>query len=378
MKKASSSFLVLFFAALLVSFNSFAQFSMGQNETIRESVNQNLRSYERLRLSDLLRLSYQEQSSIEIVSLSISAQSLTNTQTQLQLTQHGRLLTSETVRRQMREIRLMLPARTMADGLELSAQGEIYLESITAEVSFSRMPGPGQGYPGPGYEQPAQPNSLITLHVNQSVRSYARIPLEQLARQQMGISLQGAEIERVVVQGQSSYGRAASVQVELNGRQVGQSKYLSAGQTPLPIETNETVRSLALIVNGDAQISEIRIRVGQVRNPGPQLPQTQRVYVGREVSSYSHLELSSLLGYESRLIRSITIEASASRYGQAQLEVATRYGEIQGVLFVSGNTIRATIQLRRPMAAHELRLQSMSPVHVSSLEIQFEQQYPYY
>lgn len=408
MKKPSSSFLLLIFAALLMSFQSYAQisveigrgngprgprpgqghgqqpdygyndYSQPQSELIREEVRMNMRSYERLSLSQLLRLSYGQENS-ELITLSIRAQSLMNGPAQLELHQHGRLLSSQTVRRQANEIVFSVPMRTLLSGLELSSVSEIYLESITAQVQRSYGPGPGPG--GPGYEQQAQPNSLITLQVNQSVRGNIRIPLEQLARQQMGITLRGAEIERVVVQGQSNYGRATSVQVELNGRPVGQAKYLSVGQTPLPIQSMEAVQSLALLAIGDGQISEIRIRVGQVRPQGPQgpqgpqYPQTQRIYVQQEVSSRYPLSLSALMPYENRMIRSITVEARARVGGQSQLILSAIYGGQQGAIMVNQNQARATIRLARPMMASELQLLTNSVIQVEALEIEFDQYY---
>lgn len=389
MKKPSSSFLLLIFAALLVSFQSYAQISgprgprnnsQPQSEMIREEVRMNLRSYERMSLSTLLRLSYGQENSMELITLSVRAQSLMNGPAQLELLQNGRPLSSQTVRRQLNEIVFSVPMRSLLQGLELHSVSEIYLESISAQVQRSNAPGPGPG-PGPGYEQQAQPNSLITLQFNQSVRGQMRIPLAQLAQQQMGISLRGAEIERVIVQGQSSYGRSASVQVELNGRPVGQVKYLSQGQTPLPLQSMESVQSLALLVNGDAQISEIRIRVGQVRPQGPQGPQypqgpaTQRVYVQQEVSSRYPLSLSSLLPYESRLIRSVTIEARSRVIGQAQLILSGIYGGQQGAIMVNQNSARATIRLARPMSASELQLLTNSVIQVEALEIEFDQYY---
>lgn len=405
MKKASSSFLLLIFAALLMSFQSYAQISVeigrgngngprgprpgqGQGhhrplpdynqpmaELIHEEVRMNLRSYERMSLASLLRLSYGQENSMELITLSVRAQSLMNGPAQLELLQHGRPLSTQTVRRQLNEIVLTVPMRTLLSGLELHSVSEIYVESITAQVQRPYGPGPG---PGQGYEQPAQPNSLITLQVNQSSRGYLRVPLEQLARSQMGISLRGAEIERVVVQGLDSYGRAASVQVELNGRLVGQVKYLSQGQTPLPIQSMEAVQSLALIVSGDAQISEIRIRVGQVRPQGPQYPQgpaTQRIYVGQELSNRYPMPLSGLLPYENRMIRSVTIEARSRAGIQSQISLASIYGGQQGAILVSQHNARATIRLARPMSAQELQLLTNSVVIIDSLEIEFDQYY---
>lgn len=394
MTKASLHFLVLVFASLLASLNSFAQISVevgrrhqppqyqpmpGQQQILREQVMRHVRPFEELRLSELLRLSYHDEMEMELISLSLMAQHQGQGQTIIELVENGRPLASDTVRRNLKEVRLIVPARTLLQGLALQASSDIYIESITAEVIRSARPGPGPGQ-GPGREQPAQPNSLITIPVHQSVRGYAVIPLDQLSRSQ-GLSLIGAQIERVVVMGQPSmYGRSASVQVELNRRPVGIAKYLVAGdrQTPIQVQSIEEVRSgLALIVSGDAQISEVRIRVGMVRQgpQGPQFPQSQRIYVGQEISNRFPLELSRLLGYESRLIRSVTIEARTQRHLQAQVSLLGGYGELQGAIVIQSGSVRGTINLRRPMAAHELRLESFSPVLIDSLELEFEQSY---
>ncbi len=409
MKKASSSLLLLFFALLFVSLQSYAQSPRGprpqqpsqgsgqlpgyyeplpqspQSEMIHEEVRQTIRGYQRLSLAQALRLSYGEENSTEIVSLSVRAQSLMNGPAQLEIMQNGRLLSSQTVRRNSNEIFFSVPLRTLVGGLELSAVSDIYIETITAQVQRSYNPNP---YPGPGREQQVSPNQLITLVVNQQVRSYGLIDLDRLARQQMGLTLSGAQIERVVVQGQPLYsGRATSVQVELNGRLASDAKYLSSAQAqlPLPVSSLEEVRQLSLRVNGDADIREIRIRVGQVRpqgpqypgpqNPGPQYPgQTQRVYVQQEVSSRYPLSLSSLLPYESRMIRLVTIEAR-SRVGQSQLILSAIYSGQQGAIVVNQNSARATIRLARPMSASELQLMTSSVVQVEALEIEFDQYY---
>ena len=390
MKKASSSFLVLFFASLLVSLSSFAQVHNGRDgRIIHEHVGQNLRMYERLRLSDLLRLSLQEQRNLELISLSVEAQSLRNGPSQLTLSQHGRSIISETIRKKKQQVRLQIPASTKIDGLELSTSDEIFLESVIAEVGQIHMPTPWpqpQPQPQPGPERIPQvsPHAFITLQIHRQIRGHAQLPLRKMVKEQLGLSLAGAEIERVVVQGQPlMYGRHASVQVELNNRLVGQAKFLSPAQDRLPLQVNtsEEVRTLQLVVNGDALIETIAIRVGTVRPnrpQGPQFPQAQRIYVQQEVSPRMPLELSRLLGYDSRLIRSITIEARSIRGLNAQLSLlAGYYGEFQGSLMVQQHTVRATLQLHRPMSAHELRIESYQPVLIEALEIEFEHQYSY-
>ncbi len=372
MKKVSASFLILFFAILMTSFQTFAQVYRDSN-VITERVGQSIRMYERLRLADLLRLSYDQQRNIEIRSLSVTASSLQG-QAQLDLSQHGLPLASETVRRQMREVRFILMRPVSADGLELSSNQEIMLDTITAEVSMRGMPGPG---PDPR-EQQVLPNSLLTLQVNQDIRGMGEIRLNQLVKQQMGLTLEGAEIERVVVEGMpAGYGRAASVQVEMNGRLVGMEKYLSTAQrrTPLQVQSFEEVRTLKLLVRGDARIQTIHIRVGQVRHRQPELPRTQRIHVNQEISGHHDLSLSDLLPYEHRLIRSIVIEARMSgRQSSAIVTLMSDMGELIGTTYVSQMPSRQVIQLYRPMAASEIHLHADAQVLVQSLEIEFEQQ----
>lgn len=379
MKKASASFLVLFFAILMTSFQTFAQVYRDSN-IITERVNQSIRMYERLRLADLLRLSYEQQRNIEIRSLSVMASSLQG-QAQLELSQNGLPIASETVRRQLKEVRFILTRSISADGLELSSNQEIMLESITAEVSMRGMPGPGPGPRPDPREQQVLPNSLLTLQVNQDIRGMGEIHLKQLVRQQMGLSLEGAEIDRIVVEGMpSAYGRAASIQVELNGRPVGMEKYLSAAQrrTPIQVQSFEEVRTLKLLVRGDARIHTVLIRVGQVRPQQPQLPRIQRIQVNQEISRRLPLELSRLLPYENRLIRSISIEArTGGRQSAATLSLMSRMGEFLGTTYVSQMPSRQIIQLYRPMTASEIRIEADAQVMIESLEIEFEQNIRY-
>lgn len=379
MKKASSAILVLIFASLFASLQSYAQIGMGANRQARvekdvrqEIVNQNIRPSEILRLSDVLRLSPQEQNDLEISSLSISAKALRESSAgQIELSQNGRSLAREVIRKQLREVRILLPSGTLVRGLELSSQSELYIESISAEVIRPIRQFPTQVIPQ--IQGPA-PHSLLTLQVNQSVRGYSIINLSQLVKRQLGLSLEGAQIERVIVQARSTmYGRMPLIQLELNNRPIGQAKAISPSQKQLPLVVNslEEVRSLGLSVSGDSEILEIRIRVGQVRSRLPEIPRQERIYVGQEVSYRMPIELARLLPYESRLIRSITIEARSLSYGSAFLDLTSRYGDLSGSLLVASNLTRASIQLRVPMMASELRLEGLSAVLIENIEIEF-------
>ena len=387
MRKASTSFLVLIFAAIFFSLSSFAQGERGRGHgwgrghdrgdsipsypsqrTLREVLNQNLRPYERLRIADILRLSYYEARELQVRSLNFSGYSLGLGHVRIELLQNGRPLDSQLLSRHSGEVYFLLPSGPLVEELELSVSSDMFLGSVSAEVSSSP-------YPTPGYEQTVTAYSTLSLHLNQSVRGSGLLSLDQLIRQQLRLNLEGAEIEQVTVLGQSfGYGRTATVQVELNHRPASDVRYFSSlsRQETIEIYAREEARSLALIVNGDAFISEVRVRIGRVRSRIPELPKTQRFVVGQEVSPRFPLELSRFIGFQSRRIRSVTIEARALRPVQVQLTLLTSFGESQGTLFIGPQFIRATLPLSRSFSAQELRLLALSSVHIEAIEVEFD------
>jgi hypothetical protein len=254
MRKASSSFLILALASLFISLQSFAQTRSGQ--IITERVQQTLRPRQALPLAHFLRISHHEQAHIEVLSVSVLAQSFRH-RSSINLERFGRSLSpSFSVQRQLSLVVLNLPPRTLLSDLALSSSHETYIESVSVEFRRIRRPVPTP-----------LPNQLITLEVHRQVRGHAQINLNQLAREQ-GISLKGARIERIVVQGRPVRGRSASVQLELNNRPVGAPRVLSVEQrqTPFLIPGREQVQSnLRLQVSGDAFIQSVMIRIGDVR-----------------------------------------------------------------------------------------------------------------
>lgn len=388
MKKASMSFLLLALASLFISVQSFAQFSR-EAGPITEHLNRSLRN-ERVSLSELLRLSYMEQRELEISSISITVRSLEIGPATIELQDRRSLIASEVVRRSAREVRFLLPSRTSIEDLELFSRSEILIESISAEIvtSFPQtgtyVPGRGHGradFPRPLPGHADSSTSLITLKVNQLVRGQAIIDLERLARFQ-GLRLRGEEVEQIVVQGQSSsFSRAASLQIQVNGRGISEVKLLSSAQRVVPfnLRGQEPLRSIELVVNGEAEITEITIRLtrGNSYRPLPVQPSSQQIIVAQHLSPGRPLELSRILGYERRLISAITVEARSLLQLQSQLSLLSSYSESLGTLLVGTHTIRATIHLRRPMMAQELRLEASSSMSVDSLEIQFENLYRY-
>jgi hypothetical protein len=380
MKMASTLFVLILLASLLPDAgaqtrpnghgqgqgqNPYPQPSSQQGQIISQRVNQNLRMYERARLSELLRVSRQDES-LEVTSLSLEASSMQGQARVDILSISGQILGSGIVRRNQGSIQVQLPPRTRISDIEISSSENILLESVSAQVERPYIPAPI-----PQQDRQPAPQQMLRLMVNQEIRGMGEIHLKQLVKQQMGLTLEGAEIQRVVVEASVNYGRAASVQVELNNRPVGPMKNLSSSirATPLPVNSSEEARSLKLIVRGDARIEMVHIRIGQVR-PIYNQNQVQRIIVGQEISSGRPLELSHLLPYESRMITSIAIDARGSRNSAAEVALVA-FSQVLGSVIVRNAPMRQEIQLMRPMHARDLRLQSLSPVIIDSLEISF-------
>jgi hypothetical protein len=362
MKKASSSFLVLFFAALLVTLQAYAR-----EEVLSERVQQTLRDHERIPLSSLLRVSPFEQ--IEVIALDVSAQNFQG-QGRVNMFSQGRMVGSIQFMRKLKEGRIQLPPSTFLEGLELSSQDEVFLESVSATIRRVRTPSPAPSYPSPRVESPI-PHSMLTLQIHQQVRVRETFPLEQLVRQQLGVSLKGVEIQRVIVEGQPlRYGRGASAQVELNNRLVGLEKPLGGRVTPLLIQTSEEVRSLRLQIRGDAQIEKIHIRIGEVRRRP--VPGNERVFIQQEISAGRSLDLARLLPYENRLVSSLILEARATRSYQAEVALLSSRGEFLASTLITQVPMRPVLKLYRPMPVRELQLESFSPVMIESIEIEFD------
>ncbi len=119
------------------------------------------------------------------------------------------------------------------------------------------------------YERQVAEFGMISVRVSQLIRYQGRVDLKELVREQTGLTLEGAEIQRVIVDGYnlSSYGRSAALQVLINGRPEGVERDLNPRipLTPILVQSYDQVSwGLELQVIGDAQINSIQIRVGRV------------------------------------------------------------------------------------------------------------------
>ena len=287
MKKTSSRFAVLFVAFLSVSLQSYAQRNperreerlpvpqtypqplseyrephygpapMQVEESRHERIQQTLQPYQTLRLSELLRLSQHELRQIELVTLSVSAQSFYGP-TDLLILSHGQFLNSMKVRRNLNTVYAMLPAGTSLEGLELRASQDIFLESVSAQIR-RKVQAPMSRLPAP--------YSTVSLQVNQDIYGRGEVALKKLIKQQLGLSLEGVEIQRVTVEGTALGYSQPMLQIVVNNRAASILKVLRAGRSRalLQVQSVEEIQSLRLSVTGDVRIYSITVSFGNVR-----------------------------------------------------------------------------------------------------------------
>lgn len=222
---------------------------------------QTIRSYDRLELAHLLRLSMSESMDLEASSITILAQSLRG-QASLDIQIRGRSISvPQIVRRDLTQVQILLPTQTRIEDVEILASNDLLLDTISVEA---------QSVYQPYQQQLARPmaGEVLTLSLSQSIRVSTDLDVVALVRQQLGITLDGSSIERVAIMAHSISGRAGSAQLLINNRIVSNAKTISgvSRSIPLNVSSVETVRGdLRLVVRGDVVITRITIKVGQVR-----------------------------------------------------------------------------------------------------------------
>ena len=234
-----------------------AQGGYSPSQLYTQRISQQLRMREVRRISELLRLTMTESMDLEASSITLSASAFRN-QAQIEISSRGRLISTQLIRRHLGTVSFYLPTKVRLDDLEISASDDVLLDTITVLAE--------RAYRQPQVMQPVS-GQMLRLDVRQDIRFSGEIHLKHLIKQQLGLSLEGVQIERIAVEG-ITRGRSATVQVELNGRPVGPIKTISAyqGITPIPLNSYEEVRgTLRLLVRGDVSITSVHIRVGQVR-----------------------------------------------------------------------------------------------------------------
>ena len=196
-----------------------------------------------------------ESRDLEVVSISLTAQSLRGQATVDVLSRGRSVVVPQLLRRQVSQVRMQLPSLSRLDDLEITASDEIILESIQVEVR-SVIPQVIRPFAG----------QMIKLQLSQSVRN-GEIGLKQLVKQQLGLSLDGVSIQGITVVAQSIRG-AGSVQLEMNNIPASNIKSISTMSRAVPLILNSSLPvngNLRLIVRGEVLIREVSIRVGQVR-----------------------------------------------------------------------------------------------------------------
>lgn len=187
MKKATVSVLIFVFASLLASFQSFAQ----DRRMITENLYRNVRAQEQLRLPQVFRLYPEEARSMEISSLIITARGYQG-RTQIQILQHGRVLLGGLIGAQTTTLRLPFPQGTRIQDLVLASRGDLYIETLSAEVRYNRRPSPLPRPERVYIRQTLHPHTLLELgrvlpYENRLVRS---ITIEAYTRYAPGAQLQ--------------------------------------------------------------------------------------------------------------------------------------------------------------------------------------------
>jgi hypothetical protein len=338
-----------------------------QDERIEARVQLSLQRGQRLRLSQYL---YAREPRAEVISLVVTAQSFAPRAASIQLLSNGMTVESLQVGRQLMQIPVRALQIGSLDSLELTSLDDVYIETVTAQTRV-RPYNPG---PQPFPQMQVAPNSLVTLQVNRDIMGAGDIQLDRLVREQLNQTLDGAQIERIAIEGMPSGYSQASVSVELNGCIASPAKYLSAQQRRLPIQLSsfEEVRSLRLLVQGSARIMEVSIRVGNVRpqgpmGPGPQQPYPSRVFVNQEVSPSYPLDLS-VFTREYSIVRTLTLETTLRGYAGGEITLMSRSGYTVGrAIAQQGRTV---ILLTTPTSLSDIRIYTSSPVLVGSIDFQ--------
>lgn len=186
MKKATVSLLIFVFASLLASIPSFAQ----DRRVITENLYRHMRPQEQLRLSQVFRLFPDEARNLEIISLTVTARGYQG-RTQIHVLERGRILLGGLIGMQTTNLRLPLPQGTRIDDLTLGTRGDLYVETLRAEVR-QRYPSPGPRPERIIVRQELAPHSIMDLgrvlpYENRLVRA---ITIEAYTRYSQGARLQ--------------------------------------------------------------------------------------------------------------------------------------------------------------------------------------------
>lgn len=222
------------------------------------------------------------------------------------------------------------------------------------------------------YRYPIPNQEVLREHVNLHLRRFENIRLVDLLRlsyreqNELSISFLSLKLR-------TSYNNLAEITLTTRGRLISR-KVIRRNLEELEffLPPNTPIQDIEFYVNTEVYLSMATAKVSWMRRPLPEMPRTQRVLIRRQISPGADLALAELFRYNPRRIRSVTIEARGLGRFHSNLNLVANYSDIQGVIFVREAPLRATLKLRRPMTAQELRITASSPLLLESIEVEYE------
>ncbi len=215
----------------------------------------------------------------------------------------------------------------------------------------------------------AQQRSVITENMQRHVRMHEQLRLSQLFRL-FPQEARSTEILSLKITARGYLAQGTEFQILENGRIImGGLVRLHRTELRLPFRSRTMIDDLVLSLRGDMFIESIQAEVIRPHRGGP----PHRVYLRQNLAPGAVLSLDRVLPYENRLVRAITVEASARPYN-GLLHLTTRYGEIIAGVEVTQFPTRPRVELFRPLPLRELQFRSVSSGHVmlDALEIEFD------
>lgn len=290
---------------------------------------------------------------------------------------------------------LSLPQNESMMNMSLKINGSVYVSRIVATVEQSYVDpygdsGYGQGHQG---HQGQSDVELIKANINKHTYGVTKLQVKNMIQQMSGINLNGKEVKKVVIKASSNgYGyQRASVQLEVNGRKVGQAQSLSSRMqnvvmTLSPYQRNiigEDIQNIKVVVVGNALVRMVGVKVkeelfdygmGYDNTPDHVVITTQKALFGSQRSI-----LSQLIGYNPSVSFTKTIqklELVVSGQGSIQLAGAgyqnrsargAQQGKQSGTITFNLNDGATTVK--------DLALESDGNLTIKKIKITFNPMY---
>ncbi|MCO4755499.1 MAG: hypothetical protein KC478_13540, partial [Bacteriovoracaceae bacterium] len=241
---------------------SFAQY--GTQEKVAY-IEQYLRKGDKLDLMRELNLKQALRDGSRLIALRVEASSYENAK--LVLKHNGQRLQALAPSSYSMEISMQTPASLQPqDKLVLAAKGEVRVAKLVAVIQSTytppRNPGQGQG--------------VLKARVNKQVYGHEVFAVKRLVKNQTGARLQGLQVKKVIVKGNStSYYGQATVQLKVNGQLVGFPQTLNSQSSRLALQIpahmpsviGQGLRQIKVVVRGDAYIQMVGLKTQQARDP---------------------------------------------------------------------------------------------------------------